>query len=990
MSIDAKCLKIRFWIILFLLHGPIAAANWVKVSPYPILPTANLYGVWVSPDNQVFAAGAEGVVIRYDGQTWSQMESPVPGGLGCVWGRSASDVFVVSGRALLHYDGEGWRAVPGEAQESITSLWGFGDEVFGVTMNGQIFRSHGSALTTVYLASEVLLSIWGFSEHNIYAAGANGLLLHFDGDEWSRIPSGRNENFRGIWSASDHDLYIVGDSGILYYDGRTFSEMDTPPGNYSLIWGTSQNNIYAWMIEGQLLHFNGAGWQVVESLSSESVTFINGNAENNVYAVGTNGLIERYDGQNWEKVSRDEALSLVDVWGRGENDIFAVGNKGRVVHYNGNGWTEMVTPTGSDLSSVWGRPGEKMIAVGQNGTIIESIGNSWTMGPVLTDQNLTDVFGSSGNNIFAVGNGGTVLHSDGIGWTRIVSATSHDFVNVWVDQDGRAFIISRYFSDKDRGDSRLFPIWGGDHIIYDLYRYSPASGLELLYEGISWNAVISGISNDAFVLDMNNNWGVSMNDMFSVGTRITHFDGQDTAEMRVDLFGAWLAGVWGTPNKGVYAVGSGEAIFYYPLSGIRSHPKANAGSDKTVNEGDTVTLDGSLSSDPANEIVAYQWKIEKDGEDQTARLSDPKDISPTFKAPEIVGRNYEPILCTLEVENSAGILGSDEMTITVNNLLDPPIAEAGEDFAAIEGHLVTLDGSGSWDSETGVWFYSWEQIAGPPVVTKYDTLTPPYDFTNPSIWFIAPRNEDADTLVFRLTVKNMYDLAATDDISVTIMDSPVEPPVADAGGNLAAYDHDPLILDGSGAYDPNGGRLTYEWRVIPKVPIPYLLFNVSNPVFYVDGWYGLPVECILIVTNEDGLKAADKITLDVLPSDAPHERPTLVAAAGPDQVVTEGDMVALDASGSCDPFADTVLAYTWEQIDGPEVTLTATDGGLGASFVAPPVEAEGDRLVFRLTVSNGYGLQGEDEISVEVIDKAASSGGSGEGACFISVGLLAW
>jgi hypothetical protein len=72
------------------------------------------------------------------------------------------------------------------------------------------------------------------------------------------------------------------------------------------------------------------------------------------------------------------------------------------------------------------------------------------------------------------------------------------------------------------------------------------------------------------------------------------------------------------------------------------------------------------------------------------------------------------------------------------------------------------------------------------------------------------------------------------------------------------------------------------------------------------------------------------------------------------------------------------------------VTLTATDGGLGASFVAPPVEAEGDRLVFRLTVSNGYGLQGEDEISVEVIDKAASSGGSGEGACFISVGLLAW
>jgi hypothetical protein len=54
------------------------------------------------------------------------------------------------------------------------------------------------------------------------------------------------------------------------------------------------------------------------------------------------------------------------------------------------------------------------------------------------------------------------------------------------------------------------------------------------------------------------------------------------------------------------------------------------------------------------------------------------------------------------------------------------------------------------------------------------------------------------------------------------------------------------------------------------------------------------------------------------------------------------------------------------------------------------VDLLGDRLVFRLTVSNDYGLQGEDEVSVEVIDKAASSGGAGEGACFLSVGLLAW
>ena len=324
----------------------------------------------------------------------------------------------------------------------------------------------------------------------------------------------------------------------------------------------------------------------------------------------------------------------------------------------------------------------------------------------------------------------------------------------------------------------------------------------------------------------------------------------------------------------------------------------------------------------------------------------------------------------------------------MNNIPQPPTADAGEDFTVIEGHRVTLDGSLSWDAETEIWTYSWEQLSGPALISNYETTSPPF-LMNP-FSFIAPRNEVADILVFRLTVKNHYDLSGSDDITVTVLDSPVEPPVADAGDDLVAYNKDPATLDASGSYDAANGPLTYEWTVIPQAPIPNLSLTGVNPSFYIDfwDWYGGPIICVLVVTNEDGLKSADKITMDVRPSDVSHQRPSLIADAGSDQIVMEGETVVLDGSGSYDPFADTSLSYVWVQIDGPEVTLNAGNEGLGASFVAPSIDSEGGDLKFRLTVSNEYGLEGQDETTVKVNHDTSFSEGTGGGTCFISSALM--
>lgn len=77
-----------------------------------------------------------------------------------------------------------------------------------------------------------------------------------------------------------------------------------------------------------------------------------------------------------------------------------------------------------------------------------------------------------------------------------------------------------------------------------------------------------------------------------------------------------------------------------------------------------------------------------------------------------------------------------------------------------------------------------------------------------------------------------------------------------------------------------------------------------------------------------------------------------VADAGPDQIGVAAGTVTLNGSGSQDPDGD-ALTYRWEQIGGPNVSLSGMNTAM-ASFTA----AEGVQYIFRLTVTDPGGLTG--------------------------------
>jgi len=90
---------------------------------------------------------------------------------------------------------------------------------------------------------------------------------------------------------------------------------------------------------------------------------------------------------------------------------------------------------------------------------------------------------------------------------------------------------------------------------------------------------------------------------------------------------------------------------------------------------------------------------------------------------------------------------------------------------------------------------------------------------------------------------------------------------------------------------------------------------------------------------------------------------TTTAVAGVDQTVAEGTEVTLDGTGSMS--ATGTLAYSWEQLTGPEVTLSDPNAAV-CSFIAPEIWPYVQQLSFRLSVDDGEDGTGTDVVNINV------------------------
>jgi hypothetical protein len=189
---------------------------------------------------------------------------------------------------------------------------------------------------------------------------------------------------------------------------------------------------------------------------------------------------------------------------------------------------------------------------------------------------------------------------------------------------------------------------------------------------------------------------------------------------------------------------------------INQPPAANAGTDQSVMEGATVTLNGSSSGDPDGFALNYEW-VQTSG--SSVALSNPLAAQPTFAAPD-VGPDGETLTFQLTVTDSGGLQARDTCIVNVVCVNQPPAANAGPDQNVNQGVSVTLDGTGSTDPDEGTLAYSWLQTGGAPVTLDNPGSAQPR--------FPAATGGSSSTLVFRLTVTDPGGLSGSDQCSVLV------------------------------------------------------------------------------------------------------------------------------------------------------------------------------------------------------------------------------
>lgn len=188
-----------------------------------------------------------------------------------------------------------------------------------------------------------------------------------------------------------------------------------------------------------------------------------------------------------------------------------------------------------------------------------------------------------------------------------------------------------------------------------------------------------------------------------------------------------------------------------------------------------------------------------------------------------------------------------------------PTANAGPDQTVEEMVVVTLDGSGSSDSDGTIATYTWTQTAGTNV-TLDETVANMPTFTSPDV-------AADETLTFSLTVTDDDGANSAAD-TVDIMVTANQAPTADAGPDQTVDSFAPVTLDGSASADIDGTIAAYTWtqttgtavtldETVPAMPT----FDAPN----VGGDEILTFE--LVVTDDDGaMSLADSVVVTVNPT----------------------------------------------------------------------------------------------------------------------------
>ncbi len=400
-----------------------------------------------------------------------------------------------------------------------------------------------------------------------------------------------------------------------------------------------------------------------------------------------------------------------------------------------------------------------------------------------------------------------------------------------------------------------------------------------------------------------------------------------------DDFGLRPTQIYNTPGLYVVTLNVTDINGYWDTDTMiltvidTTNPVANAGPDREIDEDSPHTFDASASWDNSGNITSYLWDIDdSDGIDWNN--PDYTGVSPTH-----IFTEPGTYTVTLNVTDATGNWKLDTITIKVRDIT-APFADAGLDGSIKEDETYYFDCSRSTDN-VGIVFYNWTFGDGS---YQFGANKTPFHTYSSDGWYVV-------------TLK-VTDMAGNwNEDSLTIFVNNVAP-VADAGEDQ--------FIDAGQIVEFNGSK---SWDTPSDLPsLMYIWYfddgfvgagKVTTHTYTSLGVY----DVILEVTDDDGAKSSDKITITMRDATWP------TANAGQDDSVDRNEPCQFDGSASTDDVG--ITKYQWDIDDGDGVDWTSPD----YEGVSPThVFAEPGDYVVTLRVIDTDGNFGTDTVTITVLE----------------------
>lgn len=374
-------------------------------------------------------------------------------------------------------------------------------------------------------------------------------------------------------------------------------------------------------------------------------------------------------------------------------------------------------------------------------------------------------------------------------------------------------------------------------------------------------------------------------------------------------------------------------------------PIANAGNNQNVVTNNTITLDGSTSTDANSDALTYSWSLTSKPAGSSATLSSATSARPTFTA-DVAGT----YVASLTVNDGQNNSNTATVSVTATRANAAPVANAGTPQNVVTGNTVTLDGSTSSDANGDALTYAWSMTSKPTGSTA--TLA---SATSARPTFTA---DVAGTYVASLTVNDGRVNSSVATVSVTAARANAAP-VANAGAAQSVVAGNTVTLDGTSSTDANGDTLTYNWSLTSKPTGSSATLSSATsvrPTFATDvaGTY------VASLTVNDGQLSSTATTVSVT---AARANAAPVANAGAAQSAYLGDLVTLDGSASSDANGDTLI-YGWSARSYPSIFAPII---IGANTARPTFSSrDAGTYVFSLVVSDGLATSAASTVTVNL------------------------